>query len=233
MARTACVALSSAHSLRLSPPWPSLKRAERRNFAALWLLGPVSHYCRLRPCVSDNGGLVEPEDDKARFAAVVMPHLPDAYALARSLTGNRTDAEDVLQEACLRAFRALGTTGVANARAWLLTIVRNTAATWLGKNRSRTLVLVDDPAKIDQMSDDLVAGPTPEAAMIAKSDGALLERAVAALPAAFREVLLLHDVQGLKYSEIAEAIGVPIGTVMSRLARARAKVMATIGESAA
>jgi RNA polymerase sigma-70 factor (ECF subfamily) len=175
---------------------------------------------------------VDPENDKARFAGVVMPHLSDAYALARSITGNRTDAEDVVQEACLRAFRALGSTTVSNARAWLLAIVRNTAATWLGKNRSGMLVLIDDPSKLEHVSEDLNATPTPEAALIAKSDGALLEKAVADLPPMFREVLLLHDVQGLKYGEIAEVTGTPIGTVMSRLSRARARVMATLARSA-
>jgi RNA polymerase sigma-70 factor (ECF subfamily) len=176
---------------------------------------------------------VDPESHEARFAGVVMPYLSDAYALARALTGNRTDAEDVVQEACLRAFRALGITNVSNARAWLLAIVRNTAATWLGKNRPAMFVLIDDPSKIEHMSEDLDAAPTPEAALIAKTDRALLQKAVADLTPEFREVLLLHDVQGLKYGEIAEVTGIPIGTVMSRLSRARARVMTTLARSAA
>ena len=82
------------------------------------------------------------EDDQARFASVVLPHLADAYALARWLTGDRADAEDVVQEACLRAFRGIGGFAGVNARAWVLTIVRHAAYTWLGKNRSASLVMV-------------------------------------------------------------------------------------------
>src|SRR6266566_1477270 len=87
---------------------------------------------------------VNGEDDQARFASVVLPHLADAYALARWLTGDRGDAEDVVQEACLRAFRGIGGFAGINARAWFLTIVRHAAYTWLGKNRSSALVMVDD-----------------------------------------------------------------------------------------
>ena len=90
------------------------------------------------------------EDDQARFASVVLPHLADAYALARWLTGNRADAEDVVQEACLRAFRGIAGFAGVNARAWLLTIVRHAAYTWLGKNRSAALLVVDDLESIAQ-----------------------------------------------------------------------------------
>ena len=90
------------------------------------------------------------DDDRARFARVVLPHLADAYALARWLTGNRADAEDVVQEACLRAFRGIGGFAGVNARAWLLTIVRHAAYTWLGKNRSAALLVVDDLEAIEQ-----------------------------------------------------------------------------------
>src|SRR5262249_57519214 len=89
-------------------------------------------------------GSPKSEDDQARFASVVLPHLADAYALARWLTGDRADAEDVVQEACLRALRGIGGFAGVNARAWLLTIVRHAAYTWLGKNRSAALVMVDD-----------------------------------------------------------------------------------------
>jgi RNA polymerase sigma factor (sigma-70 family) len=90
------------------------------------------------------------EDDQARFASVVLPHLADAYALARWLTGDRADAEDVVQEACLRAFRGIGGFAGVNARAWVLTIVRHAAYTWLGKNRSASLVMVDDLEAVEQ-----------------------------------------------------------------------------------
>ncbi len=170
------------------------------------------------------------EDDRARFASVVLPHLADAYALARWLTGNRADAEDVVQEACLRAFRGIAGFAGVNARAWLLTIVRHAAYTWLGKNRSASLVMVDDLEAVEQKQASgggaFEQGPqTPEAALIAKADARRLETAIAELPVPFRETLVLRDVQGLDYREIAEVTKVPIGTVMSRLARARRRLM--------
>jgi len=170
------------------------------------------------------------EDDQARFARVVQPHLADAYALARWLTGNRADAEDVVQEACLRAFRGIGGFAGVNARAWVLTIVRHAAYTWLGKNRSAALLVVDDLESIERQQatggDASGEGPqTPEAALIEKADARQLETAIAELPVPFRETLVLRDVQGLDYREIAEVTKVPIGTVMSRLARARRRLM--------
>src|SRR5215813_13245074 len=90
------------------------------------------------------------DDDRARFASVVLPHLADAYALARWLTGSRADAEDVVQEACLRAFRGIGGFGGVNARAWVLTIVRHAAYSWLGKNRSAALLMVDDLEAVER-----------------------------------------------------------------------------------
>ena len=95
-------------------------------------------------------GSLGSEDDQARFASVVLPHLADAYALARWLTGDRADAEDVVQEACLRAFRGIGGFAGVNARAWVLTIVRHAAYAWLGKNRSAALVMVDDLEAVEQ-----------------------------------------------------------------------------------
>src|SRR5262244_1451123 len=174
------------------------------------------------------------EDDQARFASVVLPHLADAYALARWLTGDRADAEDVVQEACLRAFRGIGGFAGVNARAWLLTIVRHAAYTWLGKNRSAALVMVDDLEAVEQKQASGGTTPeqgtqTPEAALIAKADAQRLEAAIAELPVPFRETLVLRDVQGLDYREIAEVTKVPIGTVMSRLARARRRLIERIG----
>jgi RNA polymerase sigma-70 factor (ECF subfamily) len=174
------------------------------------------------------------EDDQARFRSVVVPHLADAYALARWLTGDRADAEDVVQEACLRAFRAIGSFAGINSRAWVLTIVRHAAYTWLGKNRSAALVMVDDLEAVEQRAASRGAAPeaapqTPEAALIAKADAARLESAIAELPVPFRETLVLRDIQGLDYREIADVTKVPIGTVMSRLARARQRLIARIG----
>src|SRR5437588_938054 len=170
-------------------------------------------------------------DDDARFRSVVLPHLADAYALARSYTRNRADAEDVVQEACLRAFRGIGGFAGGNARAWVLSIVRNTALTWLGKNRPAALVMVDDLEGVEcaQAIPHDPDAETPETALITKTDRARLEVAIAALPVPFRETLVLRDVQGLDYREIAKVTDVPIGTVMSRLARARRRLIASIG----
>src|SRR5438876_4423361 len=125
---------------------------------------------------------VSSDEDRARFASVVLPHLADAYALPRWLSGNRGDAEDVVQEACLRAFRGIGGFAGVNSRAWVLTIVRHAAYTWLGKNRSAALLMVDDLEAVERRqasggtpSDQ--APETPEAALIAKTDAARLEAA--------------------------------------------------------
>jgi RNA polymerase sigma factor (sigma-70 family) len=173
------------------------------------------------------------QDNHARFARLVLPHLGDAYALARWITDNRTDAEDVVQDACMRAFRAVGGGGDGSARAWVLTIVRNTAYTWLRKNRPSALVPVENLEDVEAANarpEDPVR-VTPETELIAKCDAARLEAAIAALPTASRETMVLRDIQGLSYREIAEVTGVPIGTVMSRLARARNQVIKTVGRT--
>ena len=169
-------------------------------------------------------------DERTRFATVVVPHLGDAFALARWLTGNRADAEDVVQEASLRAYRAIGGFADGNARAWVLTIVRHTAYTWLRRNRSASLVMVDDLEAVERTRVDPSDrdNATPETELIAKADAARLEAAIAELPAPFKETLVLRDIQGLDYREIAEITEVPIGTVMSRLARARRRLAARI-----
>jgi RNA polymerase sigma factor (sigma-70 family) len=177
-------------------------------------------------------GAVDRGDSKARFANVVIPHLDDAYSLARWVTGNRADAEDVVQDACLRALRGIAGFSGGNGRAWVLTIVRNAAYDWLRKNRSPAVVHVDDLEAVEHLrvADDVAhAGDNPEAALIARADEAKLEAAIASLPAIFRETLVLRDVQGLDYREIATITDVPIGTVMSRLARARRRVIEMLG----
>ena len=181
------------------------------------------------------GERVSGEDEKALFARVVLPHLGDAFALARWLTGDRADAEDVVQDACLRALRGIAGFSGGNARAWVLTIVRHTAYTWLGKNRPAALVVTDDLEAVERAAfsrggggGSEAAGETPEAALIAKAEAARLEAAIQKLPPPFRETLVLRDLQGLDYKEIAKVTGVPIGTVMSRLARARQRLMTMI-----
>jgi len=167
------------------------------------------------------------QDDNALFRAVVMSHIDEAYRLARWLTANGTDAEDVVQDASLRAFRAIRSYAGGNPRAWFLSIVRNTAYSWLHKNRPAAIVAVDDleavereHVKADDRRDD-----TPEGSLIAQVDAEQLRAAIAQLPAPFRETLVLRDIEGLDYREIAEATEVPIGTVMSRLARARRRLV--------
>jgi len=178
---------------------------------------------------------VSGEDDRARFDRVVSPHLEDAFALARWLAGDRTDAEDIFQEACLRAFRGIGSFSGGSARAWLLTIVRRSAYSWLEKNRWRAQVAIDDLSLgerglVEGGGDrDALNRTTPETALIAKADAARLEAAIAALPLEFRETFVLRDIQGLEYRKIAEVTAKPLGTVMSRLARARRRLIDTIG----
>jgi RNA polymerase sigma factor (sigma-70 family) len=165
-------------------------------------------------------------DTHERFKNVVLPHLSDARALARWLTGSCADSEDVVQDACVHAYRAIGNFIDGNARAWVMTIVRHTAYSWLQKNRAVSLVAADDIEAVEsnQVSErDL---DTPETALMARDDATRLQASIEALPPLFRTTLLLCDVQGLKYRQIAEATGVSIGTVMSRLARARGRVIA-------
>jgi RNA polymerase sigma factor (sigma-70 family) len=174
------------------------------------------------------------EDDKIKFQQVVVPYLSDAFALARWISGNRADAEDILQDACLRAYRGVGGFAGGSSRAWVLTIVRRTAYSWLAKNRVSLLVAVDDldvseRAEADRGGDASYSQTTPEAELIAKADADHLEAAIAALPLEFRETLVLRDVQGLDYREIAQVMATPVGTDMSRLARARRRLIATIG----
>lgn len=170
-------------------------------------------------------------DERTRFANVVLPHLGDAYALARWIARNESDAEDIVQEACLRAFRGISGFGDVNARAWVLSIVRNTAYTWLKKHRDPKVIAVDNVEEVADAASDRDLGPAaPDAGLIARADSARLEAAIAELPDEFRETLVLRELQGLDYRAIAEVTGVPVGTVMSRLARARRRLIAKLGK---
>jgi RNA polymerase sigma-70 factor (ECF subfamily) len=147
----------------------------------------------------------------------VLPHLDAAYNLARWLAGNDHDAQDVAQEASLRAFRFFGSFRGEDARAWLLTIVRNTFYTWLRKNRppANTIEMNDETLDIEDVS----AGPGSVHPQFADAD--TVRRAIAELPLEFREMVILREMEGFSYKEIADLAEVPMGTVMSRLARAR------------
>ena len=154
-------------------------------------------------------------EQQVQFERLVMPHLDAAYNLARWLAGNDHDAEDIAQEACVRAFRFVSGCRGSDGRAWLLTIVRNTAFSWLKKNRPRAVVSLDDD-EFEEIEDQSVATSAFHSA-----DTEALRAALEALPLEFREALVLRELEGLSYKEIAEVAGVPLGTVMSRLARAR------------
>src|SRR6201996_1142109 len=169
------------------------------------------------------------DDDSERFSRLVVPHLHDAYALAYRITGSRADADDVLQEACLRAFRAIGSVVDSSARGWVMTIMRNTAFTWIRKNRPSAVFTVDDLEGVELAQTD-PGEPGPETMLIAKSE---MQVAIAALPDAFREAVILRDIHGLSYREIARRINMPVGTVMSRLARARSRFCSAAAETEA
>src|SRR5271166_5897041 len=164
-----------------------------------------------------------------RFREIVPPLLDDAYTLAKWLCRNGADAEDIVQEAAIGALKALQTTAVERPKPWFLMIVRNAAMTWMGRNRPQSLAYVGDMADLDAIDPRLGEdAPDPEETLIALEDGEGLRRAIAALPASLREALVMRDVNGLSYRDIAEATGAPIGTVMSRLARARASLARTL-----
>jgi len=156
----------------------------------------------------------------ASFEKAVLPHLDAAYNLARWLTRNEADAEDVVQEAYLRAFRFFGGFHGEDGRAWLLGIVRNTTYTWLQHNRSPELNLPLDDEVHELKSNDV----NPEALLLQKADAQVLKRAVEELPIEFREVLVLRELHEMSYKQIAAVADLPLGTVMSRLARARKRL---------
>jgi RNA polymerase sigma factor (sigma-70 family) len=159
-----------------------------------------------------------------RFEQTVLPHLGAAYNLAKWLTQNVHDADDVVQESCLRAFQFFSGYRGGDSRAWFLRIVRNTCYTWIRKNRPTELSFSIDDKTIEIASTER----TPEEAALRKVDSALLAKAIDNLPAEFRETLILRDLEGLSYKEIADVIEAPLGTVMSRLARARRRVVETL-----
>jgi RNA polymerase sigma-70 factor (ECF subfamily) len=166
------------------------------------------------------GSMMEPRStDTARFAEMALPHLDAAYNLARWLTRDTSDASDVVQEAMLRALRFFASYRGGSGKSWLLTIVRNTAMDWMRTNRPAQIAApIGDDDPFENIAD---SAEDPEAALIRMADRQQLDRLIAALPAEFRECLVLRELEELSYKEIAAVIGVPIGTVMSRLARAR------------
>jgi len=163
--------------------------------------------------------------NRARFEQLVLPHLDAAFNLARWLLRSRSDAEDVAQEAMLRAFRFFRGFNGGDARAWLLQIVRNTCYTWMEKNRSVELTTEFNEEVHQQPSD------SPEALAIAGDNRERLARALETVPPRFREVLVLREFEGCSYKEIAAITAVPIGTVMSALARARQRLSRALAQA--
>lgn len=163
---------------------------------------------------------MQKQDNVASFEEAVLPHLDAAYNLARWLTRNDADAEDVVQEAYLRAFKFFRGFHGVDGRPWLLGIVRNTCHTWMQQNRSPELTIPLEDELNDIESKDL----DPEELLLQRADTMIVRRALEELPVEFREVLVLRELEELSYKEIASIAELPLGTVMSRLARGRKRL---------
>jgi RNA polymerase sigma factor (sigma-70 family) len=168
-------------------------------------------------------------DELTRFEQALMPHLGAAYNLARWLTRDEHDAQDVVQEAYLRALKFFGGFHGADGRAWLLTIVRNACHTWLQQKRARGAALAFEEEQHGVASGAL----TPDQALLRKENKQTVLQAVEALPVDLREVVVLRELEGLSYKEIAAVAGIPMGTVMSRLSRARERLQQRLSDWAA
>jgi RNA polymerase sigma factor (sigma-70 family) len=163
---------------------------------------------------------LQEQNKLARFEKAVLPHLNAAYNLARWLVRSDHDAEDVVQEAYLRAFKFFGGYQGGDSRRWLLTIVRNTSCTWLKQNRAHEFTTVFD----EEIHSEDSGVTNPETTLLQSVENDLLRKALEELPVEFREVVILRDLEGLSYKEIANIADLPVGTVMSRLARARKRL---------
>jgi RNA polymerase sigma-70 factor (ECF subfamily) len=157
--------------------------------------------------------------EQSRFERVVLRHLDAAHNLARYLTGNAGDADDVVQETFLRALRHFHGFAGDDARGWLLTIVRNVSYDFLRKNRRERFVSIDDVPEVSALTVE-----SPSNAVEQQLDWTRIEEAMQSLPVEFREIIVLREVEGLSYAEIGEITGIAAGTVMSRLSRARKRL---------
>jgi RNA polymerase sigma-70 factor (ECF subfamily) len=160
---------------------------------------------------------VDEQDKLTRFEQCIMPHMDAAYNLARWLAGNDPDAQDVAQEAFLRAFKFFGGFRGGDSRSWVLRIVRNSFYDWLRRQGRPELTTPFE----EEVHGPATDAPTPDAALLEKADQEMVHQALEALPVEHREVLVMRELEGLSYKEIADIAGLPIGTVMSRLARGR------------
>jgi len=163
---------------------------------------------------------LQKQNKLASFEEAVLPHLDAAYNLAHWLTHNDTDAEDVVQESYLRAFKFFGGFRGEDGRSWLLAIVRNTCYTWMQRNRSPQLSFPLDDELHEVESTDL----NPEALLVQRANTLMVRRALEELPVEFREVLVLREFEEMSYRDIASITDLPLGTVMSRLARGRKRL---------
>jgi RNA polymerase sigma-70 factor (ECF subfamily) len=171
---------------------------------------------------------LDEQETNTRFEQVILPHLDAAYNLARWLTANDHDAQDVVQEACLRALKFFGGFRGGNGRSWLLTIVRNTCYTWLRQNRPQD-AMADSNEELANMED---SAANPDLLLARSANAQAVREALEQLPTEFREMIVLRELEGLSYKEIADVSGVPIGTVMSRLARGRKQLQQSLVRAA-
>ena len=167
------------------------------------------------------------DDKRRRFEAQVLPYLDAAYNLARWLSRSPADADDIVQEAILRAYRGFEGFRGEDAKPWLLAIVRNCFFTAAGQARQRRSVPLPEESVANDDAAFVDESPDPELAVLRADQRRRLDQVVATLPQEFREVLILREMEDLSYREIAQVTGTPIGTVMSRLARARAMLKET------
>jgi RNA polymerase sigma factor (sigma-70 family) len=166
------------------------------------------------------------DDGRHRFETLVLPHLDAAYRFARWLSRSPSDAEDIVQEAVLRAFRGFDALRGTDAKAWLLTIVKNCHLTALKQQQRRAFVPLPEEQDVQDGHAMIATTPDPESTSIRRDEERTLDRLMSALPEEQREVLVLREIEELDYRQIATITNVPIGTVMSRLARARATLKA-------
>lgn len=193
------------------------------------MIAQLAGFSRPRPLSEGKPRTVTEDERKARrFEQTVMPHLDSAYNLARWLTRSDSDAQDVVQEACLRAFKYFDGFDGQYANAWLLKIVRNTCFSWLKKNRpAEESIALEEKAEDVESNDTAIFlsesgfGRSPEAILIESRDTHRLNELIERMPPVYREVIILRELEEMSYRDIADVTSVPIGTVMSRLARGR------------
>jgi RNA polymerase sigma factor (sigma-70 family) len=176
------------------------------------------------PCM--HSAIYSMDDRRLRFEALVLPHLDAAYRFARWLTRSPSDADDIVQDAILRAFRGFDALRGSDVKAWLLTIVRNCHLTAVAQQQRRAFVPLPEAHDVRDSEAMIATTPDPESISVRRDEERTLDRLMSALPDEQREALVLREIEEMEYREIATVTNVPIGTVMSRLARARAALKA-------